>query len=385
MSEIRTVGLVGAGSRGHTHLKQLYAVADRRYADEWEHPWPKNVEGFPFGIYHDYASEAPDWTRDISHLDATVTAVCDPSETARRRTSELCREHGDDPALYESFESFRAADDYDTVVVASPNRTHVQVVVPLLEDGLDVVCEKPLATTLEDHDRIIDAAARSEGLLYVGFNLRHAPKYARLADIITSGRIGRLGMLSAHEVRVPFPWGHYYAQDESGGTLLEKDCHDFDFFNWVVDAAPVRVAAFGGQQVLDSGTDVVDHATVIVEYDNGVKGTLELCLYAPFSQPGDRTYAARGTDGLVRSGSEPGTLEVFDRNTRDTLRVLEKETEHGGADYLMWVDILGVLAGEGEPPATAMDAKKAAAVAIGAERSIREGRIFEIDENYDLR
>ena len=384
MPEGRSIGLVGAGSRGLSHLEHLYEVSDRQFVDTWEKPWPKHSDDFPFGVYHDYASEPPAWAEDISHLRATVTAVCDPSAVARERAVEVCRASGDDPDTYGSLDAFRAADTYDAVVVASPNRTHVDAVVPLLEDGLDVFCEKPLATTLADHDRIGDAADRAEGLLYVGFNMRHAPLYARLAALVADGRIGRLGMLSAHEVRVPFPRGHYYTQAESGGTLLEKDCHDFDLFNWIADADPVRVGAFGGQQVLDRDTDVIDHANVIVEYDNGVTGTLELCLYAPFSHPVDRRYELRGTDGLLRTGSGAGTVDVFDRNTRDTLRIESGDGEHGGADYRMWVDVLRTLAGESEPPATATDAKKAAAVAIGAERSLREDRLFEIDGAYDL-
>jgi predicted dehydrogenase len=214
--------------------------------------------------------------------------------------------------------------------------------------------------------------------------MRHAPLYARIAAPLADDRIGRLGMLSAHEVRVPFPRGHYYRQAESGGTLLEKDCHDFDIFNWYADADPVRVAAFGGQRVLDRDPDVLDHATVVVEYENGVKGTLELCLYAPFSQPTDRRYELRGTEGLVRSGADPGRLDVFDREGHDTLRVGDTDDEHGGADFRMWLDVLRTLAGESEPPATATDAKRAAAVAIGAERAIRENRVVEIDRHYDL-
>ena len=384
MSNTCAVGLVGAGSRGLSHLSEIYDISDDLYVGDWEEPWPENADGFPFDIYQDYATDVPDWVDDISHLKAEVVAVCDPAVGARKAARERCRACGDDPTLYESLDAFRADDGYDTVVVASPNQTHAEVVIPMLNDGLDVFCEKPLATTLADHDRIIDAADRSDGVLYVGFNMRHAPKYARLTDVVSSGRLGRLGMLSAHEVRVPFPRGHYYTQAESGGTLLEKDCHDFDFFNWVIDADPVRVSAFGGQQVLDRNTDVIDHANVIVEYENGVKGTLELCLHTPFSHPTDRRYAARGTDAVARTGNEAGTIEVFGRETRDKLRVLGDESEHGGADYLMWVDILRVLAGKTDPPATATDAKKAAAIAIGAEQSISSGRTVEIDEQYDL-
>ncbi|MCT9098034.1 Gfo/Idh/MocA family protein [Haloarchaeobius sp. HME9146] len=378
------IGLIGAGSRGVFHLEQLYEIVSRDYFEVWDKPWPAAKPGFPFGVYHDYASEVPDWATDISGLGASVTAVCDPSTDSRARAVAVCEEHGDDPDTFETIEAFYRDGEFDTVIVASPNHTHTKAALPGLERDLDVFCEKPLAATLADHDRLIDAADQSDGTFYVGFNLRHSQQYGKLRSLIQAGAIGRLGMLSAHEVRVPFPWGHYYTQDESGGTLLEKDCHDFDLFNWYTGSDPVRVVAFGGQHVLDHGTDVNDHATVIVEYESGVKATLELCMYAPYTQPGDRVYAARGTDGLVRSGRDSSSWEVFGWDAHDTYSFTNTGGEHGGADIRMWKDVLQTFADGGDPAATARDAKKAAAVAIGAERSIAEGRIVEIDERYDL-
>jgi predicted dehydrogenase len=384
MPDERSVALVGAGSRGLLHLEMLYEVTDRTYFQQWGKGWPRNAPEFPFDVYRDHASEVPDWIEDVSDLRASVAGVFDPDPVARERAAAVCREHGEEPPLFDSVEALAEEADYDTVVVASPNHTHAANAIPFLERGVDVFCEKPLATTLADHDRLIEADERSGGRLYVGFNMRHSPQYARLHELVAGGAVGDLGMLSAHEVRVPFPEGHYYTQAESGGTLLEKDCHDFDLFNWVIDADPVRVSAFGGQHVLDRDTDVVDHATVIVEYDDGVTATLELCLYAPFGQPGDRRYEARGSDGLVRTAPDGDGWEVFGWDTRDRHTPVGGDGEHGGADVRMWKQFLRVLAGDAEPTATPRDAKKAAAVAIAAETAIAEDRIVGIDANYDL-
>lgn len=150
MADRRSIGLVGAGSRGLSHVDHLHAVSDRQFVDRWEESWPLNSEDFPFGVYQDHASEVPQWAADISHLETSVTAVCDPSREARERAVERCRAHGDDPDTFESLDEFRTAGTCDTAVVASPNHTHADVVVALLEDGLDVFCEKLLAPALAD-------------------------------------------------------------------------------------------------------------------------------------------------------------------------------------------------------------------------------------------
>ena len=214
--------------------------------------------------------------------------------------------------------------------------------------------------------------------------MRHSPSFVRLKEIIDDGVIGELGMISAHEVRTPFPPGHYYSQEASGGALLEKDCHDFDWFNWVVGVDPVKVAAVGGQHVLSEDTDVNDHATVIVEYENGVKASLELCLYAPFTQVRGRVYHVRGSEGIIRTPEEASTWDVYTRDTRDRFTATSTDSEHGGADLRQMKHFLRVLQGREEPLATPVDAKKAAAIAIAGERSIEEGEFVTIDENYDV-
>jgi len=379
------LGFVGTGARGYSHLKNAYTIHEQPYfmGEPLDEVDRVHLSGNSHQIYHEYGEEVPDWAEDTSDLRIEVSALYDPDPEARQRALEFCREHGDDPVIHEDWQQFLDGNEYDTAVVSTPNHTHVDIVLPLMEQGLDVFCEKPLATTLEDHDRIIEADRETDGLFYVGFNARHSPVRQRFEAAIESGEIGELGMLSCHEVRHPFPLGHYYTQEESGGSLLEKDCHDFDWFNTVVDGEPEKVYALGGQQVLTENNDVNDHATVIYEYDNGVKATLELCLYAPFTQSGGRKYAIRGSQGVIRTPEEGSNFVVYKRNDKREISV-ELRGSHGGADPRMWHDFLScVIRGTGRM-ATPMEAKAASAIAIAAERAITEDRVFHIDDNYDV-
>ncbi|WP_276256414.1 Gfo/Idh/MocA family protein [Halomontanus rarus] len=380
------LAFVGIGSRGYSNLKNAYTISNQPYllGEEPDEVDRVHLSGNSHQIYHEYAKNVPDWAEDTSDLTIEVTAVYDPNSDARSRAVELCRKNGDELNVYEDWDAFLDGDEYDAAVVSTPNYTHADVVLPLMEQGLDVFCEKPLATTLEDHDRIIDADRDSTGIFYVGFNARHSPTRAKIRRAILDGEIGELGMLSVDEVRHPFPMGHYYSQEHSGGSLLEKDCHDFDYFNWIVDADPVKVYALGGQHVFTENNDVNDHATVIYEYDNGVKASLELCLYAPFTQSGGRQQRFRGSEGVIRTTNDDGSFVICTRDERKPVDV-QSQGSHGGADPLMWHDFLSCLIRGTERMASPVDAKKASAIAIGAERAIKNDRIVEITPDYNLR
>lgn len=380
MPETTRLGCIAAGGRARAHMTYAYELRDRDY---------RSGSGQQ-DAYREHAANPPEWIEG-SDLQPEFTAIFDPSETARKQAARLCGEHGDTPALYDSFERFLDAAEYDAVIIASPNDYHLEHLLPVLERGTDVLCEKPLATTLEDHDRIIEAADSSDSCFYTGFNLRSSMLFSRLKSLIEEDRIGDPRMITGRQARWPFPPGYRYSQQRSGGTLLEKNCHDFDLFNWFADSDPIRVSAFGGQHVLTADADVDDHATVLVEYDNRVKATLEICLYSPVHR--SREYDVRGSEGIIRTPDQPNTLEVITRNGHEQHTVGQGHRHeggaeyvgHGGADFIEMSRFLRSVQGTAEPPATLLDAKKAAAVALGAERAMSNRSVVEIDGNYDLK
>ena len=151
-----------------------------------------------------------------------------------------------------------------------------------LDAGLHVLCEKPLAPTLADIDRIGVAVARAGKVFQVGMELRYAPLFQGLHDMVASGRIGTPKMLWCHEFRPPFKpgvGGWRLTEAGSGGTLLEKNCHHFDLFNWLSNALLIRVMAMGSHDTIYADRDIHDRAWVMVEYANGVQASLGLALF----------------------------------------------------------------------------------------------------------
>jgi predicted dehydrogenase len=368
-----SVGIVGAGNRGRSHVQCFHRIAQQ---DFFRCDSDRN---HPHNVYPAHGESVSEWVEDIGDLQPRITAIADPSEQAREGARAYLDEIGAPaPTFYASVDDMLRETTIDAAVIASPNDTHLEALEALTARDVDVLCDKPLATTLADHDAIEELIADSESHFQAGFNLRSHPKYTRIQERIADGDLGRVGTITATNVRKPFPLGFRYSQSRSGGALLEKNCHDFDLFNWYFDDRPVSVTAVGGQHVFDRDSDIVDHATVIVEYAGGHHATLELCLYAPFTNEREahRQYQIRGSEGVLRQDE---TIRIYDRDTVQTIEHESVYGGHGGADLYQTKNFLRSRAGDATPPATLDDARRAAAVALAAEEAIETDGAVDVD------
>jgi predicted dehydrogenase len=227
---------------------------------------------------------------NLHHVDgAQVTALADPSERslgwaleADEKGADGTRQRtGPAPVTFADHRDLLASGLVDAVVVASPNMTHHDVLVDVLDAGVHVLVEKPLCTTVADCRDVIERAADHPGVVWVGLEYRYMPPVARLITEVHGGAVGRARMIAIREHRFPFlrkvhHWNRFNAN--TGGTLVEKCCHFFDLMNHLAQATPVRVMASGAQDVnhLDESypegvPDILDNAFVIVDYHDGTR------------------------------------------------------------------------------------------------------------------
>ena len=199
---------------------------------------------------------------------------------------KICRDYRDLVAL----------PDLDAVLVATPTHLHAEIAIAALNAGKHLFCQKPLAPRPRDLSGILDPWRASGCILQVGYVYRYAPIFRRLRAWIERGDLGRPLMMWAHEFRAAFytPWR--YDATISGGTMVEKCCHHFDLFHWMLGAPMLRVAGLGGRAVIQPGVEVetiigtmlrvpethlLDHAWVLAEHLNGAQASLGLSLFSP--------------------------------------------------------------------------------------------------------
>jgi predicted dehydrogenase len=217
---------------------------------------------------------------------------------------------------------------------------------------------------------------------------------ARFLARLREGVIGELKMLFIREHRFPFlpkvgDWNRF--NRNTGGTLVEKCCHFFDLMNLAMGCEAVRVQASGGQDVnhLDESyhgetPDILDNAFVIVDYENGARACLDLCMFAEGSRF-EQELVATGNQGKIECTVPGDELIRCTRQYRDwKVESIDPNPQilhtgfHHGASYLEHVDFLSAIQNNSPALVTAQEGMRSVAIGIAAHRSIEEGRAIDI-------
>jgi predicted dehydrogenase len=328
-----------------------------------------------------------------------VVAIADPVAESRERAREV---GGDRVALYSDHRALLDGGDVDAVVVATPNHSHARVLGDLWGSGKHLLIEKPLATTMTDARQMASAAAGHRGVVQVGMEYRFMPPVARLIDEVHGGTVGRVRMLSIREHRFPFlpkvgDWNRFARN--TGGTLVEKCCHFFDLMRLIVRSEPVSVFASGAQDVnhLDERydgavPDILDNAFVVVDFADGVRAALDLCMFAEASRNQEEIGAVgdRGkiecfipestvTIGLRRGGHGPRMAhDAVERHEVPVDPRLLRAGHHHGATFFAHRAFVEAIRTHTAPVVTVEDGLMAVAIGVAAERSVAERRVVQM-------
>ena len=334
-----------------------------------------------------------------------LTAICDPHEPslAQARIAAVnaanannLAEEAPAPAEFSDDRALIDSGLCDAVVIATPNHRHVTPLLDAMAAGLHVLVEKPLCTTLDDCRVVVEASSSHDAVAWVGLEYRYMPPVARLVQEVRAGTVGELKMVSIREHRFPFfekvdDWNRFSAN--TGGTLVEKCCHYFDLMNLLVGERPTRVYASGGQDVnhLDEfydgqRSDILDNAFVIVDYANGVRGLVDLCMFADATKNQEEVVAV-GDAGKIESMLPGSTIRVGRRGEHwvgnvDEETVVDSKIKHTGghhgASYLEHLGFLEAIQTGGEPAVSLEDGMWAVAVGVAAHKSIEQGCAVEV-------
>jgi len=210
----------------------------------------------------------------VEEGEVAAIAAADPSSEARRATAANCpfAKYSSDP-----FEVI-ADPEVDAVMITSPTSTHRELVLAAAKAGKPLLCEKPLAPSIDVVDELCDAVRDAGIAAQVGFHSRFHPLIAHMRDLVTGGGLGRpMGYTLRDDQYWPtgqvVPGHSSWRSDRSqagGGALLEHSIHAVDILCWTF--GPVRSVHSLGRHVF--GFEVEDVATVMLEHSSGVIGTL---------------------------------------------------------------------------------------------------------------
>lgn len=288
----------------------------------------------------------------------------------------------------------------DAVIISSPNHTHHEILSRLLGTGLHILCEKPMATTMADAHDIARLAAGHRGIFWIGMEYRFMPPVQRFIEQIRDERIGTLRRIAMHEHRFPFlpkvgDWNRF--NRNTGGTMVEKCCHFFDLMRDIVGSEPKRIFCSGAADVNHRDErydgrvpDIIDNSFTIVEFESGVRGMLDLCMFAEGAEEQEQLVAI-GDDAKLEVGIPSGMLSFSPRvPVGAEKRVMREHVgvdeavlaagHHHGATFYQLRGFIDAIAGRGKVAVTARDGLVAVAMGVAAETSAREGRAVLLSE-----
>ena len=372
--------------------------------------------------------------------DAEVAAFCDTNvirmETAAKKLNIT-------PNFYSSITEMVKNETLDAVVITTPDFYHEECAVEALEAGVNVLIDKPLATSVKGCRRIIATAEKAGKTVMLGFNLRHNAVLKRLKQIISGGTLGKVFLIENREF---YDGGRTYmsrwnrSYEFCGGLWIHKGSHDFDVFQWLLDfPKPVKVSSFAGINVLDkdhipfevtpgtpvgptchecpykkvcpdiydisdeldrwgdeaakldgykkdlciytSDKTVHDNGIAMVEYDNGARASHMECFVTPIS---DRRYTVVGELGQAEASLTDRVVTVRPRWSKETItyNIPDEEGGHGGADPKLLDTFIKVITGAVANTSTTDHGMMSTAVGQAAELSRRENRTVFIEELF---
>jgi myo-inositol 2-dehydrogenase / D-chiro-inositol 1-dehydrogenase len=331
---------------------------------------------------------------------AVVTALADPTESSLGWAKNALGADADGVQTFSSSAELAASGLCDAVIVASPNYTHRDVLASLFDAGLHILCEKPLATKIDDARWIVERAAQSPGIFWTAMEYRYMPPAAEFIRQVHDGRTGKLQMLSIREHRFPFlpkvgDWNRF--AENTGGTMVEKCCHFFDLMRLITQSEAVRVYCSGAMDVnhLDESydgrrPDIIDNSYTTVDFANGVRAMLDLSMFADGAENQEEITAVGDKarlDCLIPEGSliysprvgfhQPKAVE---RTVIEVDEAALKAGSHHGSTYYEHQKFFAAVCGEGKVEVTAHDGLMAVAIGTAAEISAREKRVVEMSE-----
>lgn len=265
------------------------------------------------------------WHAHVYHNmpQADLVAVCDLDEA---RAREIAARYGV-PHVYTDYRDLLARDDIAAVSIATPDFAHRDLAVAAARAGKHILVEKPLATTVEDANAILEAVEAAGVKLMVDFHNRVNPPFVLARQSVMDGELGELKYIYARLSNTTFVPTQMLPWAGKSSALWFLASHTLDMCQWLLNDKPVRVYALSRSGLLrEMGVDTQDFHVALVEFAKGAVVTLENSWILPETEPNVFNFK------MEVLGSQ-GALYI---NTSDH-RAVEKYTR----DSISLPDVLG--------------------------------------------
>ena len=307
--------------------------------------------------------------------DVALVGICDADEARGRAAAATYH------TRYYAQVASLLDEGLDGVIICSENvyhRSTVDIVAPRVEH---ILCEKPLATTLDNARAMLSACAQHGAKLQTAFPVRFAPPVQSLKRLLGEGALGTpVAASCTNHGRMPGGW---FTERElsGGGAVIDHTVHVIDLLRWFWSTEVTEVYADIGSSLLHPELGIDDAGLLSFKLANGVYGTLDTSWSRPPTYPtwGDVKLELLGTEGTVRV---------------DAFRQHLSLTNESGTQYLNWgsspdmgliKDFTEMIRTGREPSVTGEDGLRALEVALAAYRSAQRREVVRLAHSQHRR
>lgn len=268
----------------------------------------------------------------------------------------------------------------DGVIVTAVNRDHRRLTELAAGAGIHVLCEKPLATRLEDGRAMVAACAAAKVRLMTAFPMRFSPILAELQRAIRSATFGELACLEGVNTgQVPDHDRSWFTDPllAGGGAIIDHVVHLADAYRWLIGREVVEVYAVANR-ILRQGLDRVETGGLVsLRFEGGVFATIDCSWSKPVSYPtwGGLSIEAVGSEGVITADAFRQRLVLY--GTADV--GISWPSWASDANVAMIAEFVAAIREDREPAVTGVDGLRALEVVDAAYRSIESGEPVRVE------
>jgi 1,5-anhydro-D-fructose reductase (1,5-anhydro-D-mannitol-forming) len=306
--------------------------------------------------------------------DSRVTAVAssDP-ERGRRYAEDLGI-----PKAYSSVADLLADPAIKAVYICTTNEWHEPQVLAAVAAGKHVLCEKPLALSLESARTMVAAAAAAGVVMGTNHHLRNAATHRKMRELFQSGAIGQpLAARVFHAVHLPTHLRSWRIErpEAGGGVILDITVHDADTLRFVLGDEVAEVTAMTARQGMGKA-GLEDAVMGVMRFRDGVIAQFHDAFTAPHASTG---FEVHGTEGSlygrdVMTQWPMGTVTLRRGSSEEGVPVEHENLYERSVRYFN-----AAIRGEGEPAASGVDGVRSLAVALAVRESAKTSRTVRVD------
>lgn len=314
-----------------------------------------------------------------------IVAVCDLIEENMENILNKFEIDKSNIKKYTDYKEMIEKEELELIAIATESGKHANIAIDCINKGINVIIEKPIALSLEDADRIIEAAKRNDVVVCANHQNRFNKSIQKIREEVENGNFGKLMYGTAHirwnrgkDYYAQAPWRGTWEQD--GGALMNQCIHNIDLLRWMMGDEVEEVCAYT-DNLIHGYIDAEDLGMAIVKFKNGSYGIIEGTTTI-YPKNLEETLYLFGEKGTVKAGGKSVNIIEewnFANQTEDSEKVKKENSEmpenvYGFGHNPLYSNVINAINTHTKPLVDAEAGKRALELVLAIYKSAAENR-----------